>query len=156
MEKFKYLIQTLLSNLAKQTAAKQPIAKHLARVALYELKGEDALYPNVKEKYKKLEERMAELNKPIWLVEGFRTAKRQDSLSSEVTRARGLQSYHQYGLAFDVAFDKYNWKPPHGSWWDVLRVEAEKLNLQGIGSWDAGHFEFHPSFTWRDLKPYFK
>lgn len=150
---FKTLFQLLLKTQQKDANSRQ-IAKHLSDIVLYEKKGIDTLYPDVKDKCIRLKDRMSKLGMPILIEETFRTAKRQDSLSRTVTRAKGLQSYHQYGLAFDVSFRIYRYKPPAG-WWDILRVEAEKLGLEGIGSWDAGHFEWHPGFTWRELESYF-
>jgi len=153
-------IQEILMMWAKESRGKQPIALHLARIALYELKDADALYPNVKEKYVALSRRMSELRKPVFLVEGFRSAKKQNDLSAGVTNAKGLQSYHQYGLAFDVAFKVYGWNPPKHSWWDTLGREGKALGLTWGGDFpnffDGGHLEYHPSFTWRDLKPYFE
>lgn len=150
--------------MARQTVGKEPIARHLARVALYELKGKSALYPNVREKFEKLQARMKQLGMPIYLVEGFRTAKKQNEYYARgrtkegkiITNAKGLQSYHQFCISFDVAFVKYNWNPPYPHYWEALRIQAERLNLEGIGEWDPGHFEMHPGFTWRDLESYFK
>ncbi len=136
------------------------VARHLSKVLLYELKGRDTLDPPLKEKFLKLQTRMQELGKPIWIVEGFRSAIRQRSLSSNVTKATDLQSYHQYGIAFDVAFKFHNWTPPEYNWWYVLGEEGEKLGLIWGGRWknivDVGHFELHQGFTWRDLKHYFE
>ena len=140
----------------KQSKHAHKIARHLAQNALYERKGVNALYPDIKDKYILLEAKMKELSMPIKLFEGFRSAKRQNSLSSKVTNAKELQSYHQFCLAFDVNFRQYGWKPPKG-WWDILGKEGEKLGLTWGGRWkmrDYPHFELHEGFTWRDLRPY--
>lgn len=156
-----------LQDLALNTAGKQPTAKHLAHISLYELKGIDALQPGLKEIYIKLEKRMKKLGKPIYISEGFRTAKRQDDYYSRgrttggkiITNAKGLQSYHNYGLAFDVIFKDYAWSPPSSRWWASLGREGKKLGLEWGGDWtfkDYPHFEYHPTFTWHTLMDYLK
>jgi len=133
------------------------VARHLSKVLLYELKGADSLYPDVRDKFGQLQRRMLELGKPIFLSDSFRSAKKQNKLSTNVTNAGGLQSYHQYGLAFDVAFVKYRWDPPSKNWWTVLGREGKKVGLTwgGDWGWDFGHFEWHNTFTWKELKPHF-
>ena len=153
---FKKLFQALISQQQKNQP-KNDIALHLAKIALYDLKGQDSLHPSVSSKYAQLEQRMRELGKPIWLSDSFRTVSQQNALSSKVTNAGGLSSYHQYGLAFDVAFVTHRWKPPSKNWWTVLGREGKKLGLTwgGDWGWDFGHFEYHPNFTWEDLRPHF-
>ena len=149
-------------NYINEQFPKSFIAKHLARVVLFEFDGIDALYPNVKQLAKRLLVVMENKNKSIYIVPKtgtFRNIKQQNVLSTNVTNAGGLQSYHQYGLAFDVAFKDYNWNPPSFEWWEDLGKEGEKLGLIWGGSFhDYGHFEWHgrnESMTWQKLKPYF-
>lgn len=100
-----------------------------------------------------------------WVVtDGYRSPKAQNELSSAVTSAGALQSYHQYGLAIDVVsvtngeitYLKNN----------SLSIEHSKklgpigisLGLEWGGSWtrkkDYPHFQIKPNNkTWRDLKP---
>ena len=131
------------------------IALHIAQNTLYENKGIDTLYPDLKDKYLLLAERMKDLNIPIYFVEGFRTIPRQNSLSKGVTNAGGLQSYHQYGLAFDVTFVGLRWDAPK-NYWDTLGRQGKALGLNWGGEWgDYGHFEL-PGFDWKELKPYFE
>lgn len=155
----------ILFETQRQDAEARQIARHLARVALYELKGVDSLYPDIREKFKRLEKNMARLGKPVYLVEGFRSAKKQNDYFAKgrtkpgniITNAKGLQGYHQYCLAFDVAFTGYNWRPPKWDWWETLGSEGEKVGLIWGGSFqDYGHFEWHPRFSWRDIKDYFE
>jgi len=149
-----------LFQIQRQNAEAKQIAKHLSRVLLYELKGKDTLYPDLKEGFEKLEKRMEQLNKPIFLVEAFRSAKKQNDYYKKIpkiTNAKGLQSYHQYGLAFDVAFKKYKWSPPGWHWWVTLGDEGKKLGLIWGGEFkDYGHFELHQNFTWKNLINYFQ
>ncbi|MGF6276377.1 hypothetical protein ABIB38_004791 [Massilia sp. UYP11] len=84
------------------------------------------------------------------MIEGHRTAERQDSLSSGVTQAKGYQSYHQYGLAADCAFMK-NGKlmtDPSDPWtmkgYKLMGEVAKSVGLVWGGNWtfkDYGHTE---------------
>lgn len=148
-------------------AEAREIAQHLARVSLYELDGIEALYPDVKEKAERLIKKMKELGMDIRIVEGFRSAKKQNyyyskgrtSSGNVITNSEGLESYHQYCLAFDVCFRRYGYNPPD-HWWDRLGEEGKKLGLQWGGDWenfpDRPHFQWICGFTWREIKDYFK
>ncbi|HEX8709517.1 MAG TPA: peptidoglycan-binding protein [Pyrinomonadaceae bacterium] len=81
----------------------------------------------------------------VEVVQGLRTFAEQDALYAQgrtkpgqiVTRARGGQSNHNYGLAVDVVpytDGKPNWNAPN-SVWVLIGTEAEKLGLQWGGSW---------------------
>ena len=150
-----------------QSAPEREVARHLSRVALfgYEKKDMASLYPDVETKAFLLIQEMQKQKMPIYIVENFRSAKKQNEYFSKgrtipgsvITNAKGGESYHQYGLAFDVAFEKYNWTPPSPDWWALLGKEGEKLGLVWGGSFrDYGHFEWHPGFTWEKLKSYFR
>lgn len=166
MNIFKQLFNALLAD--QQKKQKQIfIARHLAKVALYESEGLESLLPDLKKKIKQLEARMEKLGKPIKVFATFRTAKKQDGYYAKgrtkrgrvITNARGLQSYHNYGLAVDVVFKRYWWSPPSQEWWPILGEEGEKLGLEWGGRWkskDYSHFQYRPSnVTWKELKPYF-
>ena len=161
---WKTFFNALMASVIKDAQAKQ-IAKHLARVWLYELCGKDALYPDVQPLYNELERVMKRKGRPISLVETGRTAKKQNDYfakgrtkpGSIITNAQGLESYHQYGLAFDIRFEKYSWNPPSSKWWYDLGAEGEKLGLVWGGDFkDFSHFEYHPGFDYQQLKKYFK
>jgi peptidoglycan L-alanyl-D-glutamate endopeptidase CwlK len=81
----------------------------------------------------------------IEVVQGLRTFAEQDILFAQgrtrpgpvVTRARGGQSNHNYGLAVDlVPFTngQPNWNAPLGVW-TTIGSEAEKLGLEWGGDW---------------------
>jgi len=84
------------------------------------------------------------------MLEGHRTAERQNSLSSGVTQAKGFQSFHQYGLAADCAFMK-NGKlmtNPSDPWtmkgYKLMGEVAKSVGLVWGGNWtfkDYGHTE---------------
>ena len=81
----------------------------------------------------------------VEVVQGLRTFAQQDALFAQgrtrpgpiVTRARGGQSNHNYGLACDlVPFTngQPNWNAPLGVW-TTIGSEAEKLGLEWGGDW---------------------
>ncbi|ATO20575.1 D-alanyl-D-alanine carboxypeptidase [Acinetobacter sp. LoGeW2-3] len=88
------------------------------------------------------------------LLEGYRSPERQNSLSvnPNTTRAKGYQSYHQFGLAADVAF-KRNGKvviSERDPWamrgYELYGQIAESVGLTWGGRWksikDYGHTEY--------------
>jgi peptidoglycan L-alanyl-D-glutamate endopeptidase CwlK len=81
----------------------------------------------------------------IEVVQGLRTFAEQDALFAQgrsrpgpiVTRARGGQSNHNYGLAVDVVpFNngQPNWNAPLGVW-TTIGSEAEKMGMEWGGDW---------------------
>ena len=159
------IIEALLKE-SVQMSKQREISRHLSRIALFELKGVDSLYPDVKQLADALVEQMRAIGMPIYIVDTYRSAKKQNDTFAKgrskpgriVTNAEGLESYHQYGLAFDVAFVKYNWNPPVWNWWTQLGAEGEKLGLVWGGDFkDYGHFEWRENgIDWKELKPYFE
>lgn len=88
------------------------------------------------------------------LLEGYRSAERQNRLAgmgSNVTHATGFRSYHQFGLAGDVAFlrdgkvvitEKDPWAMQGYQYYGEV---AESVGLTWGGRWkmmDFGHTEF--------------
>ncbi|MGQ8976025.1 LysM peptidoglycan-binding domain-containing protein [Acinetobacter schindleri] len=107
-----------------------------------------------------------------WVVtDGYRSPSVQDALPSTNTKAKGLSSYHQYGLAIDIYSVRdgkivlYNTKlsieeRKKKTENDLKKLGpiGEKLGLVWGGRWksiiDNPHYELHPNGkTWRDLKP---
>lgn len=152
----------ILFKTQKENAEAKQIAKHLSKVFLFELSGIEALYPDIRDKAQCLVKNMAALQMPVVITETFRSAKKQNELSFGVTQAKGLQSYHQYGLAFDVKFVNYGYNPPSFLWWDKLGAEGEKLGLEWGGRWtvltDKCHFQWTANSTlhWSMFESYFK
>lgn len=161
MENFEAEFKALLAQ-DQSMAVPIAISKHLAKIALLELIGLDALYPDFKNKIVQLIANMNALQRPIRLVEGFRTAKRQNDLFTQlppVTKAKGLESYHNFACAADFDFVEWGYNPPSQDWWDSLEKEAEKLGLTSGNGWqsfqDKPHIEWHPGFTFDILEKYF-
>jgi len=151
----------LLWQTESKFANEKQIAKHLSKVLLFELSGTKALYKDVEDKAERLVAKMAEIKMPIKITETFRSAKRQNELSNSVTKAKGLSSYHQYGLAFDIMFLTWGYNPP-SNWWLILGKEGEKLSLEWGGRWttfpDRCHFQWTANGTinLKDIKTYFE
>jgi peptidoglycan LD-endopeptidase CwlK len=143
------------------------VAKHLARVALYDLKAPDTLMEPMRSKVIELMRIMKEKGMPVQIVWGFRTAKQQDEMyakgrtttGSIVTNARGLESYHNFGSAIDLISLRDGWNAPY-YFWNTLGEEGKKLGLIWGGDWsdfpDKAHFESHEGWTWEQMKQYFK
>lgn len=158
---YEALYKALLAD-QQRLAPLQQVALHIARVSLYELKGIEALYPDLKDKAKSLVAVMQRKGRPIVFLEGYRTAKRQDELYNQVpkvTNAKGFQSYHNYCFAFDVNFQQGGYNAPD-AWWKDLGAEGKKLGLVWGGDWtsfpDKPHFEYTQGVTWQQLQPYFQ
>ena len=90
----------------------------------------------------------------IILLEGYRSPERQNNLATNIntTRAKGFQSYHQFGLAADIAF-KRNGKvviSERDPWamrgYQLYGQVAESVGLTWGGRWksiqDYGHTEY--------------
>jgi peptidoglycan L-alanyl-D-glutamate endopeptidase CwlK len=115
------------------------------------------LITEVRIKLTKLELACDALSHPIALVSGFRTLQEQDVLYAQgrtrpgkiVTNAIGGRSWHNFGRAFDVAWNVkggLSWEGP----WDMLGLMGEALELTWGGRFaakDVGHFEYHPNLT---------
>lgn len=89
----------------------------------------------------------------VALFDGFRSFQRQDDLYAQgrtkpgkkVTKARGGQSWHNYGLAADLVFKR------DGKWtwdgnWDVLGRIGKRHGLLWGGDWKG--FKDRPHFEW--------
>lgn len=91
---------------------------------------------------------------PIEIFEAWRSPQRQDWLYAQgrtqpgsiVTQSHAWQSWHQYGLAVDVAYNvagQWSWD------WDfkVLVPYFQALGLEWLGPHDAGHFQMTRGLT---------
>jgi len=101
----------------------------------------------------------------IKVIQGLRTKREQDLLYAKgrtipggiVTNARGGQSYHNYGLAFDICLiDKKSCN------WNSIKIYTKigaigrKLGLEWGGDWkmfrDYGHFQYTGGYSIADLR----
>ena len=73
-----------------------------------------------------------------------------------ITNAKGLESYHQYRAAFDIAFKGNVPYPNDFAKWEKVGKIGESLGLIWGGRFnDLPHFEYHPEFTWETIKENF-
>lgn len=104
----------------------------------------------------------------------LRTIEEQNQLYAQgrtkkgsiVTNAKGGQSIHNYGLAFDIVilldedgngtFEKAVW---NGKWFNVVVAELKRYGFEHGGDWkfkDAPHFQYKKpdgsSYKWQELK----
>jgi len=120
----------------------------------------DNLHPKLLERVNSLLVRMKELGYNLRIVSGYRSFKDQDDLYAQgrtkpgkiVTNAKGGQSYHNYGLAVDLAFvidGKISWdeKLP----WSRLGMEGKQFGLEWGGLFkkfkDRPHFQYTNGFS---------
>ena len=102
----------------------------------------------------------------ILITQGFRSVEEQDGLYAVgrtrppigskyiVTKARGGQSWHNFGLAFDIvildAIGKTNWDTRHPGWLEAAKV-GKSLGLEWGGDWkgfkDLPHFQYTGALT---------
>lgn len=93
------------------------------------------------------------------VTQGLRTFAEQDQLymqgrttpGKKVTNAKGGQSWHNYGLAYDVV-EMVNGKPLWDSPnWELIGSIGEENGLIWGGRWtkrkDLPHFEWHPGLS---------
>lgn len=111
------------------------------------------LNPQFVQQVLQLMKKMQERGYPLALLEGYRSPERQDDLAqlaNVVTKAKGGQSKHQYGLAVDLAPIKdgkvvISEKDPWAfDAYQALGEEAVALGLTWGGKWsfkDYGHIE---------------
>jgi peptidoglycan L-alanyl-D-glutamate endopeptidase CwlK len=111
------------------------------------------LNPQFMQQVLQLMKKMEERGYRLALLEGYRSAERQDSLAqlaNVVTKAKGGQSKHQYGLAVDLAPIKngkvvISEKDPWAlEAYQAMGEEAIALGLTWGGKWsfkDYGHIE---------------
>jgi peptidoglycan L-alanyl-D-glutamate endopeptidase CwlK len=120
------------------------------------------LHPGLVSRVRAMLDACAQSGLAVMVVEGLRTWEEQDALYAKgrtvspigrryrVTNAKGGQSFHNFGLAFDIvvldAVRKGGWDDGHPGWAAAGRV-GRQLGLEWGGDW-AG-FVDRPHFQWR-------
>lgn len=149
--KTKNLLETIVG-LYKAILAKKPQTG-----SKYQLK------PLVDRIATELIEEMAILGHPIRITEGYRSPERQNDLYAQgrstpgniVTNAKAGESFHNYGVAFDVVFVEGGYSVPEAQW-QRLGLRGEKLGLEWGGRWvnfvDRPHFEMKLGYTLKDFQ----
>lgn len=125
--------------------------------------------PLVELKCKQLIELCKKEGIDVKLHQGFRSIEEQNRLYQQgrdingkvigktVTNAKGGQSLHNYGVAFDLIIKwngVYGWSAPQYMWTRMGQL-GESLGLEWGGRWkglvDMPHFELTFGHTWRDF-----
>lgn len=116
--------------------------------------------PLVERKAEILKMIMSALGHPIRLTSTFRSSEEQDKLYAQgrttpgsiVTNAKGGESAHNFGVAFDVVFVNEGYDGP----WDLVGKFGKLLGFTWGGDWkkfvDRPHFEFLLDYTLGDFK----
>ena len=98
---------------------------------------------------------------PIRVTEGFRSSERQEELYAQgrtkpgpiITKARGGQSLHNYGVAFDICFQSST--PYEGDWAKVGKL-GKSIGLEWGGEWvsfvDKPHFQIMLDYSLKDFQ----
>lgn len=120
------------------------------------------LTPLLRRKYAELEGLCAAEGIAIRMTEGFRSIARQNELYAQgrtkpgaiVTNAKGGESYHNWGVAFDVVLrvEGYSDSPK----WARIGALGRKIGLEWGGDWasfkDLPHFELRFGYTFKDFQ----
>lgn len=141
------------------------VSQWLAKVHLYELKGEEALHPQIRNLLKNLRTYVQSTGHTLEVTSTMRSVLQQDELfaqgrtapGNKVTNAMGLQSYHNYGLAFDFTIDGKPVDQIAPDLFASIRHVIESMGMvSGADFGDMDHVEYHPGFDWHRLEQFFK
>ena len=129
---------------------------------LASLPSKDVL-PVVKRSAEAVIAEMATLKLPVRIIEGYRSIERQNELYAKgrtapgaiVTRAKGGESYHNYGCAVDLVFVEKGYNAPESEW-QALGSVAVKHGFEWGGSWagfpDRPHCQITMGYTIADFQ----
>ena len=119
--------------------------------------------PLVKRKAQLLIEKMNTLGLPIRITQGYRSFAEQDLLYAKgrvapgeiVTNAKAGESFHNYGVSFDVVFTELGYDATQEQW-NKLGSIAESLGFEWGGRWigfvDRPHLQLTLGYTLKDFK----
>lgn len=120
------------------------------------------VHPRLAELGLRMIELCAQAGVAVLITQGLRTWQEQDALYAQgrsqpgkiVTHARGGQSWHNFGLAFDIvvldSVGKAEWDTGHPGWKEAARI-GKSLGLEWGGDWsrfkDLPHFQLVNGLT---------
>jgi len=120
------------------------------------------LHPGLASRGRAMLDACAQSGLAIMVTEGLRTWEEQDALYAKgrtvppigkkywVTKAKGGQSFHNFGLAFDIvvldAIHKDEWDDSHPGWAAAAQI-GKQLGLEWGGDWTG--FVDRPHYQWR-------
>lgn len=119
------------------------------------------VHPALASRARAMIELLAQSGVDIVITQGLRTWEEQDALYAKgrtvapigkkfiVTNAKGGQSYHNFGLAFDIvvldALGKFDWNDKHPGWAAAAKA-GKSLGLEWGGDWrtfkDIPHYQY--------------
>jgi hypothetical protein len=119
------------------------------------------VHPAVATRARAMIELLSQAGVEILITQGLRTWEEQDALYAKgrtvppigkkfiVTNARGGQSYHNFGLAFDIvvldALGKFDWNDKHPGWIAASKA-GKSVGLEWGGDWktfkDIPHYQY--------------
>lgn len=107
----------------------------------------DFAHPDLLEFERVFVKRMAKLGVPVFVAEFIRSAKRQDDLFAlGNSRARGGQSAHQYGCAFDLVHSTKEWGLTTKQWQLLGHIGKELITQKGLAVDSAAWPDFNGQF----------
>ena len=127
---------------------------------------ENLLKPYLQRKYKLHVELCRGMGIDIKIVSGYRSIEDQNKLYAQgrtapgsiVTKAKGGESLHNYGVAYDVCpivKGKFEWNAPDLTW-EKIALCGEKLGLEAGAHWkefvDKPHFQAMFGYTLKDFQ----
>jgi len=130
-----------------------------------------SVHPVVAMRARAMVEQCAAAGVPILITQGFRSIDEQDQLYAKgrteppigkayiVTKAKGGQSWHNFGLAFDIgvldSMGKVDWNDDHPGWARAA-VIGKSLGLEWGGDWtgfkDLPHYQYTGPLTLPDAR----
>lgn len=124
----------------------------------------DGLKPLLIKKYSELFELCKKNGIDIGLVSGYRSPAEQDKLYAQgrttpgniVTNAKGGQSNHNFGIAFDVCIKRngqFFWNEPRATWLKMGEL-GKSIGLEhgDRGYEDLPHFQMMMGYTLQDFQ----
>jgi D-alanyl-D-alanine carboxypeptidase. len=125
------------------------------------------LYPKFKEQAKHFMKYCWKEGIPVRLTQGFRTFAEQDELKLKgVSRAKGGESFHNFGIAFDIAFGRFDsdkltdpYKEPVPGAWEKCAKIGVRCGLVPGHYWtsfkDSPHYQANIKTSIDDLRKAF-
>ena len=147
------LLQSIVAALKAALAAKKPTVTAPPK----------DLLPLVKRQADKLVKEMEMMGLPIRITEGYRSPERQNELYAQgrikpgqiVTKAKGGESLHNYGVAFDIVFRKLGYDASNDQWLAMATI-AEGLGFEWGGKWnefvDKPHLQMLKGYKLKDFQ----
>jgi hypothetical protein len=108
------------------------------------------MHPDLLEFEKLLIRRMAALGVPMFAHSGIRSAAEQEALFADgVTKAKGGESPHNYGMAVDVVHSVLAWNLTRRQWDLVGHVGKEVAAARGLKLEWGGDWRFYDPAHWQ-------